>query len=581
MKLVYSTLFCLLSILGLAQEFTKITDPDNDLANHWTLSAYTGVSWIDYDTDGLIDCFVNSNNLYHNEGGGNFEKVTFSGINSGDGNGNSWGDIDNDGDLDVIIAATPSKYYRNDGGGIFTQTPITEETIDTFNFWSAALGDYNQDGWLDLALMHPAGFLPFSGPISRPSLLFVNDGDGTFTRVTNTPVDDELVAHTVGSWTDYDLDGDLDLFIGSGEVGFLSTDHIYINQLAETGTANLVKLTQGPLATDLRDGQNWNWIDYDNDGDLDGFVTNYFGSKTNDLYRNENGTYVKMTTDDVGNIVGQTGLGLCNIWADFDNDGFLDCYVTFDGQTDRFYHNNGDGTFTEVNNALTVGGNTRGASAGDYDNDGYMDIFVSSASNSSKGLYHNDGGENNWVNFSLLTQAGAPAIGTKVRLKATINGLAMWQMREINSQNSFNGHNSLRVHFGLADATQIDSLEITWPDGTVEQYANLSINQFCSFSEGSSDCDLSTAVNPEPVHYSLEVYPNPTAGILNVTTPEVLIGEKQVIIGINTLNGRAITRLSVAGQASLEGDTRNLSPGVYLISLLGENQVFTQKIIIQ
>lgn len=582
MKLFYSIfVFLLFSNLSTAQEFTKVTDANNELAGQSTLPGYTGVSWIDYDKDGLLDCFINSNNLYHNEGDGQFVKIDFSPFNFGDGNGNTWGDIDNDGDLDVIIAASPTKYYRNDGDDIFTPISITEETIDTFNFWSATLGDYNQDGWLDLALLHPAGFLPFSGPISRSSLLFTNDGDGTFSRVTDTPLDDELAAFTVGSFTDFDLDGDLDLFVGSGEVAFLSNDHIYINQLVETDTAYLLKLTEGPLAEDLRDGQNWNWIDYDNDGDLDGFVTNYFGSKTNDLYRNENGTYVKMTVADVGNIVGQTGLGLCNVWADFDNDGFLDCYVTFDGQKDRFYHNNGDGSFTEVANALNVSGSTRGASAGDYDNDGYVDLFVSSASASSVGLYHNDGGELNWVNFEVNTDQGAAALGAKVRLKATINGSSMWQIREISSQNSFNGHNSYRAHFGLADAALIDSVEVQWPGGAIDVYTDLSANQFCGFSPGQTDCDVFTSTQNLNTDQTFQIYPNPANVQLTIEIPEVLRQASPILLMLIDAKGQEITQLLIDNNETYALDVKDIPAGVYTLQLSTEEMKLAQQVLIQ
>ncbi len=508
-------LFTALHLNGQAS-FTKVTDPANALAQQGGISVYNGVSWVDYNGDGLDDCFINSNNLYRNDGGGSFTKITFSGINSGDGNGNSWGDYDGDGDLDVMIAATPSRLYRNDGNDTFTQSPLTGEVIDTFNFWSATWGDYNGDGWIDLALIHPAGFLPFSGPISRPSLLLVNNQDGSFTRV-DSPLDDELAAHTVGAWTDYDLDGDLDLFIGSGEVAFLSRDHIYINQLAETGTAQLVRLEEGPLATDLRDGQNWNFIDYDLDGRLDAFVTNYFNSKTNDLYRNVNGDYVKQTAAQAGTIAGQTGAGLNNVWGDFDNDGYQDCFVTFDsGQKDRFYHNNGDGTFTEVDQVFSISAATRGAAAADYDDDGYLDLMVSATSASATGLYHNDGGDNHW--FQLRLNGNAPntaAIGAKAWVKADIGGQARWLYRELNSQNTFNGHNSYRLHFGLGQASRINSLRIVWPDGNIHETANIAIDQACTWSQdGSNDCDLALSTGDEKgeaaLHFTLS--PNPAYG---------------------------------------------------------------------
>ncbi|MCB9275225.1 MAG: CRTAC1 family protein [Lewinellaceae bacterium] len=517
-----SLLFCfaVLQLNGQAS-FTKITDANNPLAQQAPLSAYIGVSWVDYNGDGLDDCFINSNNLYRNDGGGAFTKITFSALNPGDGNGNSWGDYDGDGDLDVMIAATPARLYRNDGDDTFTLTPLTSEVIDTFNFWSTAWGDYNGDGWIDLGLFHPAGFLPFSNPISRPSLLFVNNQDGSFTRI-DSPLDDELAAHTVGTWTDYDLDGDLDLFIGSGEVAFLSRDHIFINQLAESGTAQLLRLEEGPLATDLRDGQNWNFIDYDLDGDLDAYITNYFNSKTNDLYRNENGAYVKQTTASAGPIVGQMGLGLNNVWGDFDNDGYQDCFVVFDGgQRDRYYHNNGDGTFTEVNQVFSIPASSRGAAAADYDDDGYLDLMIAGTTASAVGLYHNDGGDNHW--FQLRLHGDAPntaAIGAKVWVKAEAGGQLRWMYRELNSQNTFNGHNSYRLHFGLGQSSHIDSIRVVWPDGTVQEAANIAIDQSCIWNQdGTSDCGPALSVKSQSgtpqLHFSLSPNPATVTAFIN------------------------------------------------------------------
>lgn len=501
---------------GTAQaSFTQIADPDNDLAQQAGIPVYNGVSWVDYNGDGREDCFVNSNNLYRNDGGGHFTKVDFSPINFGGGNGSSWADYDGDGDLDVMIAATPSFLYQNDGAGQFNSVPLTDTPIDTFNFWSAAWGDYDGDGWLDLALLHPAGFLPFSNPISRPSLILRNNTEGGFEQA-DTPLDDELAAHTVGTWTDYDRDGDQDLIIGSGEVSFLSKDHLYENQLVETGTPGLARLTEGALAEQLRDGQNWNFIDYDLDGDLDAFVTNYNSSKANDLYRNEEGTYLRQMESTAGTIANQAGAGLNNIWGDFDNDGFQDCIVLFDGQKDRYYHNNSDGTFTEVEQPFSTAGSTRGGAAADYNDDGYLDLMIAAISTSQVGLYQNEGGVNHW--FQLRLQGNAPnptAIGAKVWLKATINGATYWQYREVNSQNTFNGHNSYRLHFGLGDAAQADSLRVEWPDGSTAGAANLAANQICGWEQGAGNsCEVITSAEAALTskQLALRIVPNPVAG---------------------------------------------------------------------
>ena len=579
-KQSHSLLLLLFTCLAAhTQEFTKVTDPDNELAGHGTNAGnfYSGASWIDYDGDGWLDCFINSNHLYHNGQDGSFTKVEFGPGAQGLGRGNSWGDIDNDGDPDVIIAATPSQYFRNNGGS-FTQVPLLEPLPSNRRFWSACLGDYNEDGWLDVYLAHPRGFLGSN----RSSLLLANNGDGTFSEVTeNTETDDELAAYTVGSWWDYDLDGDLDLFVGSGEVSALSRDHIYINQYTETGTASLTRLNDGPLATDLRDGQNWNWIDYDNDGDLDGFVTNYISSKANDFYRNDNGSYVKLTVEDVGSIANQNGAGLANLWADFDNDGFLDCFMGLDGGQARFYHNNGDGSFSEEQQPFTSNGATRGAAAGDYDNDGFVDLIISSQSASTAGLYHNEGNTNKFINLQLNgTESNTSAIGARVRVKAAINGLAMWQQREINAQNSFNGHNSLRAHFGLGDAIIVDSLVIEWPMGMVEVYTDIQPGQFLIATEGESLVSSSK----EAVLSSdrAELFPNLTAGG-TVTLQYDIPDAHHIRLLVFDSEGRLLPQLSEQADypsGKMQIHTQGLKAGLYLLRLQSDKGFIIKKLIV-
>jgi hypothetical protein len=148
---------------------------------------------------------------------------------------------------------------------------------------------------------------------------------------------------------DYDIDGDIDLFIGSGPAsGSPARDFIYRNFRQEYSVPfYLDRIDTGIIGTDLVDGQNWNWIDYDNDGDLDAFLTNYSQNVLNRLYRcDDPHYYVKMTAAQVGTIVSDPGFYLSNTWGDFDNDGDIDCFLTRDAsQTSRYYTNNGNGTY--------------------------------------------------------------------------------------------------------------------------------------------------------------------------------------------------------------------------------------------
>jgi len=484
-----------------AQTFVEVTDPANPIVSDTGVNpaSYSGASWIDYNDDGRLDLFVVRRNVYRNDGGGVFTKLAPGVAAQGAASGNSWADADNDGDLDLFTAAglggTISKgsfFYRNDGADVFTK--VTTGTLgDTLanSGWGAVWGDYDNDGLADLLISAAFNF----GGVTHPNRLYHNDGGGAFTRITTTDVTDTTAPFTIPMFADYDDDGDFDIFIGSGPAnGTVAPDYIYRNMLVENGAADFVRLTAPNFASDPRDGQNFNLIDYDNDTDLDIYVTNYAGTTgglANDLYRNDGGgAYTKMTAGDAGAIVGDADVSLGNIWVDFDNDGDLDCYVTNDGvATCRYYQNDGDGTFTAIVAGAFVAepGPHYCATAGDYDDDGDMDIFVSGAG-TSKSLYRNDiGNTNAWAQVKCVgVQSNRAAIGTKLRAIATIGGSRVEQRRDIGAQTGFNGHDSFIAHFGLLDAAVIDSLVVTWPLGLTEIYTGLAVNQKHTFVEGAS-----------------------------------------------------------------------------------------------
>lgn len=577
--------------IGLSAQvsFTKINDPNNSLTTVLSGQVFRGCSWVDVNQDGWLDFYDNTFNLHYNNGDGTFTaSENLFAPSPAIGLGNTWGDVDNDGDLDLFIASSPSKFYRNNNGN-FSEEELTDTPIETFFGWSPSWADFDNDGWLDLFVTHPAEFLPGTPNtpiVSHENFWFRNKGDGTFTQIFSGDPVMGLAAHTGGNWSDFDLDGDVDLFVGSGEVSFLSKDHIYVNQLIETGEATLKRLSGIPLADDLRDGQNWNWIDYDNDRDLDGFVTNWRPDAPNQLYQNKEGVYTALSPQQVGPITaflpGTASLG--NLWADFDNDGDIDCFVTTgNGLPDRFYFNSGNGTFVEGSNLLTLGNTTsRGASAGDYDNDGDIDLFVVSAS-SNTGLYQNDGNNNRWINIQLEgRQANRSAIGAIVQVKALFNGSPQWQMREITAQNAFNGQNSLRVHFGLADAEVIDSLIISWPGSGTEVFHNLQVNQHCHIIEGEgSNCALrttNTQITKPGILFS--VFPNPiTNNWLTIQTKN--IASNNIEMGITDVLGHSVFYQKNLKQEEIKLNLSFLTRGVYFLYLKNGVSIQTKRIVVQ
>jgi hypothetical protein len=175
------------------------------------------------------------------------------------------------------------------------------------------------------------------------------------------------------------------------------------------------------------------------------------------------------------------------MWADYDNDGDLDLFITR-GQstttTNLLHSNNGDGTFTQV--GLGSLANDRGRWAGcawaDYDNNGFQDLFVTSHAGYPEVLYRNYGNSNHWISFKLIgTASNRSAIGAKVRVQATIFGKTYWQMREISGGNRH--QNDLRPHFGLGDATRATTVRVEWPSGAIEEFSNVSADQILTLWE--------------------------------------------------------------------------------------------------
>lgn len=564
-------MMCLVGTVAQSQTFVRITDPQNEAAVTPGTSGYRGCAWVDYDLDGDDDLWVNRNLLYRNDGNGAFVNVGIGIIaNTGLGSGGSWADYDNDGDPDLYLSGSPNSIlYRNEGNDLFT--PIDEGDIGfsghDYRGWSCAWGDYDSDGNVDMIVTHPAGFL---GNPSIPNIMFRNDGppNYSFTRITDSDVVTGLAAYTIGSFADFDLDGDLDFNIGSGPVSAPGVDYFYRNTLAQTGTAELAHWTGNNLTGTARDGQNINWIDFDNDGDLDCYITNYTagfnGGRRNDFYRNDNGAYVQIIE---GAIVTDRQTSLGNCWGDFDNDGWLDCVISNETGTNKYYRNLGNGEFESLMTPFTVAGAFRCPAASDYDDDGDLDLFFSGVG-AAQGFYRNETTNgNHWLKLKLTgTESNRSGVGAVVRMKAVIGGVSMWQLREVNTQNSFCGHNSLTVHFGLGDAVTADSVEVRWPSGARDYFVNVGSNITLNVSEGE------TARAEEfphlPRDYSVTAFPNPFNG--ETTIHYRLPHNQSARIEVFDITGRLVRQYAelLQSSGSIRFNPQQLSSGTYIVSLV-------------
>lgn len=471
--------------LHAADIFTKVTTgPGSDVGYGF------GVAWGDYDNDGFIDLFVPqstpgngsaSHFLYHNNTNGTFSRVTNGPVAAvvSAGRGAAWGDYDNDGYLDLVLVNfnQPNYLFHNNGDGSFAAVPNAAVVSDLADSYGVTWVDYDNDGYLDL----------FRAAGTGPRRLYHNNHDGTLTRITQGTFLTVPGFFTGVAWGDYNNDGRPDLFLPQDKEPSGQPSYLYRNDGGGTFTRVAAGIVDGNFNSSVAA-----WGDYDNDGDLDLFVScNIAGSvgasRPNLFYRNDgNDTFTILTSLPANDPENQGGASVgCN-WGDYDNDGYLDLFVANRaGQNDFLYHNNGDGTFTKVLGSIAVndGGDTRAAAWGDYDNDGFLDLFVESVAGTNF-LYHNNTNDNHWLKFRLIgTLSNRAAIGAKVRVRATINGQSFWQMREVSGGDGRTGQNSLHVHVGLGNATNADLVRIEWPSGTVQELSNVASKQFLTMTE--------------------------------------------------------------------------------------------------
>lgn len=495
-----------------AQQFTKIaTGPFVT-----TPGDSRSINWIDLNNDGFIDCQITNgaaggqnNFLYINDGAGGFIALANDTIvkDGKPSDGASWCDSDNDGDIDCYVANwynTSNLFYTNDGSGNFTAENGT--LIQSGGYCEvSAWGDYDKDGLNDLLVTNSAGL--------NKDLLFHNDGSNVFTKITTGSLVNDLSNSRCCNWSDIDGDGDLDVFICNESN---QNEALYEN----TGGGTFSKITTGALVNNLGNTMSSSWADYDNDGDLDVFLAN--DQTFNALFRNDgNFTFTKITTDTISKTMGHS---FGSAWSDIDNDGDLDLYVTNSfGSTALYenylYLNNGDGTFTRPP-ASPFTSNldwSYGCAFGDYDNDGFQDLAVATCRfngiDRNNLLFRNNGNVYAHLTISLVgIQTNRSAIGTKVRVKASTNGIPSWQMREVSSQTGQCGQNDLRVHFGLGSATIVDSVKIEWLSGNVQVFTNINVNQFLTITEGQ----VPAQIRKQQINTEWKVYPNPATSKITV-----------------------------------------------------------------
>lgn len=579
--------------LTIAQPFIRTAGSPNPFAidNFFDFNVYSGASWVDINGDDYLDLFIMPNTVYKNNGDGTFmQDSTGIGLNfnafNGTIGGASWADVDNDGDTDCFLAAGNSfnpnnanqnVLYYNDGTGKFVPSNAPVFTNATRYGWACSWGDFDNNNFVDLIVAYPNGFFTTAVAPATPSLFYLNEDGTQFRQDTTYGFTKGFAPYTVPFWADFDDDGDQDLFIASGPGGLPGLDSIYENQLSETGQATLIA-SQQSFALENQDGQVYNFIDFDNDRDLDLCLTNYAGAP-NKFYVNTDGNYTSTNTSFTYN-----STSLANAWGDFDNDGDLDAMFSNDiNGLAELHINNGDGSFSLSTVELCNHYQVSGITLGDYDNDGDLDAFFSGF---AKGLalYTNflDNG-NHWVNLRLEgSPSNRSAIGAQVHIKATINGQEVWQRRAVSAQNTFQGQNSLRVHFGLADATSIDSMVIHWPSGNEESFASITPDKFYHVLEGTGIMDLTTDTDDPKIVEDINIFPNPTSELLNVRYQ--MANPEAIQFSIYSADGRLLQSKNEKPNRELNEinfPVQNLPVGAYLLTLRSKKGILSKAFIIR
>lgn len=548
-------------------QWEKETRPASLISKYTCNNGYAGASFVDINSDGYLDIFMAPEYYYINNKKGYYSfvyKLPFFPQNTF--SGNSWADINNDGYIDCAIASSPSGFFLNNGKGELINYTTELPILDHYNSFGCAIGNINNDEKLDIIYTHAEGFHKFPNPCriyeQKDELTFELNYDYEFTGLRNT--------YTNAYWSDYDLDGDLDLFIASGKAnGESDFDYCYRNNFIETGNDTLIRMTEEQFAIDKQDGQCYNFIDIDNDNDLDLCITNYYGAKTR-LYKNNNGNYESIETPFTN-----YNTNLANCWGDYDNDGDLDVIITNDNDSTKLFINNGSGEFS-FDDYGYISSRVSSLVNGDYDNDGDLDLILNGVGNNGSdeacGLYKNKlQNEYNWVNIKLEgSKSNKSAIGSRIQLKSRINGKLITQLRELNAQNSFLGQNDIRVHFGLKNSQIIESLKIYWPSGEISEYSNLIVNEFYKITENDNIQVLST----EKEELSIDFYPNPTNEYLMIRNFETYYNSDFKIYDIN---GRIIL---LGNLSSNEIDVSALNCGTYILKIEKDNEITTKKFII-
>jgi hypothetical protein len=400
----------------------------------------------------------------------------------------------------------------------------------------------------------------------------------------------------MGTWLDYDDDGDQDLFL----VNFAVNDNLnrlYRNMLVESGTPGFEEDPAVAMATDV--DVQWSfgssWADFDDDGDLDGYLSTLFTGSNNALYeRTGPGTFVRHA-DSRNHASVSDASTAANCWADFDNDGDQDLFgvineslpnpAAFGSASNLYFENDGTGNLVRTDAGIDDDGYYYSCAVADYDQDGDLDLYVATSGTESLSdggnnlFYRNDeGNANNWLAVDLRgVQSNSFGIGARIHVTARIGGESRTQTRWISgSPSTVRGQNGYRAHFGIGGASAADEVVVEWPSGAVDTFTDVSGGRTIVITEGEGVSGVAVERRTIPTETVLEAnYPDPfpestsiayrleRSSHVRLTLSDMLGRELRVLHDGYAESGRHVTRL----------DASDLPSGIYLARLRTERGV--------
>jgi hypothetical protein len=526
----------------------------------------SGITFFDYDNDGWDDLSIataeNNTIRFFKNINGFFAEQNINIDNSNSTKQINWIDIDNDGDHDLFITSDDggNTLYENLGNMVMQDITLSSGIIlDSFPYYGASWGDYNNDGFLDVFIS--------IWDSETPNILYKNNGDKTFTIVNNeVGLSNDAKLSFCAAFLDYDNDGDQDIYVANDRT--IYTNDFYRNNgdgtFTEVGALTGTDLAIGAMSVTVDD--------YNSDGWLDIYVTNEPDGNVL-LKNNGNGTFTNVAAASQVEVNSDCWGA---IFLDADNDTDFDLYVSCEQNgsnpsflSSAFFINNGHGIFT-MNNAVIPGDFAKSYSnaIGDINNDGYTDFVVNNINHPNISVWKNQTPQtNNWLKVKLEgTVSNRNGVGSLIEI--SINGEKQYRYTLIGE--GYLSQNSGTEIFGIGTASNIDYVKVKWLSGLEDILYDVAANQTLTIVEGAT---LSMTENRQP---QFSYYPNPVKNTLTLKAASTNI---ETVI-VSNLLGQQVMKLQ-PNSVNCVLDMSNLPAGTYILRASVDNATETLRVVKQ